>query len=112
MDIGREPPARSCPCNRQDDMTLWRRNEQCFCAAKVLSRPCLSWVKGSGLRMSAIHPLRGREPPSLSDLAMSRKCQFRKLRLALIVIGVGFGFPKESPRPSDKTINAAHREAL
>jgi hypothetical protein len=27
--------------NRRHDITL---NEQCFCAAKVLSRPCLSWV--------------------------------------------------------------------
>jgi hypothetical protein len=22
-----------------------QRNEQCFCAAKVLSRPCLTWVR-------------------------------------------------------------------
>src|SRR6266511_3615636 len=29
---------------RRDDITLYRRDEQCFCGAKVLSRPCLSWV--------------------------------------------------------------------
>jgi hypothetical protein len=29
---------------RGDDITLYRRNEQCFCTAKVLSRPGRSWV--------------------------------------------------------------------
>ena len=29
---------RSSACNRGNDITLWRRNEQSFCAAKVLGR--------------------------------------------------------------------------
>src|SRR5262245_39898365 len=36
-------PWGSCPCNGGDDITLYRRKNNPFCAAKVLSRPCINW---------------------------------------------------------------------
>ena len=40
-------------------------NEQCFCAAKVLSRPCLSWVK---MRRTRIEHMSAGLPP-ITDIA-------------------------------------------
>src|SRR5262249_55018227 len=37
-------PWGSCPCNKGDDITPQAKDEQCFCTAKALSRPCLLWV--------------------------------------------------------------------
>jgi hypothetical protein len=31
--------------SRRDDIRALANNEQCFCAAKTLSRQCHSWVK-------------------------------------------------------------------
>lgn len=42
-------PRRSHPSNGEDDITLSEADKQCFCAAKVLSWPCLSWVKSAVL---------------------------------------------------------------
>lgn len=52
----------TCPCNKRDDITVQQRNEQCFCAAGVLSR--------MSLKVKSAHPENAvlkLAPPQLAD---------------------------------------------
>jgi len=60
--------------NRRHDITL---NEQCFCAAKVLSRPCLSWVKDGSDGPQIRLPLLPQQRTCGDCIGKSEKCQQR-----------------------------------